>query len=191
MKKRNKFYIALAVLVIIGLIWAFIAGRMITKNFRKDILSNAMDKQKIIVHGLIVTETKDNEKYWEIYAEEGHYNSKDKVVLLNNVFGNFYRDGEVIMSFKSDKGTLTETTKKVVLYENSLIVYKGGEYIMADRLTWQGKEADITAQGNIVMEKKDQIRLHGDSASLTPDWSDFKIKGRVKTELFGGEGKKL
>lgn len=191
MKKRNILYITLAFVVTIGLIWAFIAGRMITKNFRKDILSNAMEKQEVIVHGLIVTETKDNSKYWEIYADEGHYNNKDKVVLLTNVMGNFYRDGNVIMSFKSDQGTLTEETQKVVLYKNSLIVYKNGEYIKSDRITWKGKEADITAQGNIVMEKKDQIKLYGNKASLTPDWSDFKITGNVRTELFGGEGKKL
>ena len=41
------------------------------------------------------------------------------------------------------------------------------------------------------MEKKDKIRLHGSEATLTPDWSDFKMHGKVKTELFGGEGKKL
>ncbi len=191
MKKRNKFYIILAIIVIIGMIWAFAAGRMITKNFRKDLLSNAMEKQKIVVHGLIVTETKDNAKYWEVYAEEGHYDSKDKVVLLHNVFGNFYRDGQVIMSFKSDKGTLTETTQKVVLYDNSLIVYKNGEYIKSDRITWQGKENDIFAQGNIIIEKKDQVRLYADTASLTPDWRLLKVKGNVKTELFGEKGKKL
>lgn len=191
MKKRNKLYITLGVIVLVGLIWAFIAGGMITKNFKKDILTNAMDKQEVTVHGLIVTETKENEKYWEIYAEEGHYNSKDKVVLLQNVFGNFYDKGEVTMSFKSDKGTLTETTKKVVLYNNSLIVYKNGEYIRADRVTWQGKEADITAQGNLLLEKKDQIRIHADKATLSPDWTDFKVIGKTKTELFGGEGKKL
>lgn len=191
MRKRNKFYIGLAILVIIGLIWAFVAGRMITKNFRKEILSNALEKQKVNVHGLIVTETKDGQKYWEIYAEEGHYNSTDKVVLLLNVFGNFYKDGEVVMSFKSDKGTLTEETKKVVLYQNSLIVYKNGEYVSADRITWRGKDTEITASGNILMEKKEQIRLRGDNASLSADWTEFKMKGNVKTELFGGEDKKI
>ncbi len=192
MKKRNKFYIGLAVLVIVGLIWAFIAGGMITRNFKKDILENAMEKQQVTVHGLIVTETKDNQKYWEIYAEEGHYNSSDKVILLQNVMGNFFDSkGGVTMSFKSDKGTLTEETKKVVLYENSLIVYKDGEYVSADKITWQGKEADITAQGNLVLEKKDQIRIHGEKATLSPDWKIFKVVGKTKTELFGGEGKKL
>ena len=191
MKKRNKFYIILAILVFIGLIWAFVAGRMITKNFKDDILSNALQKQKVLVHGLIVTETKDGEKYWEIYAEEGQYNSVDKVVLLNNIFGNFYKNGDVVMSFKSDQGSLTEETKKVVLYKNSLIVYKNGEYISADKITWKGKDEEITADGNIMIEKKNQIRLHGDRARLSPDWTDFRMKGRVKTELFGGEGKKL
>lgn len=191
MKKRNIFYICLAILVVIGLIWAFIAGQMITKSFKKDILTNALQKQKITVHGLIVTETKDSEKYWEIYAEEGHYDSNDKVVLLHNIFGNFYKNGEVVMSFKSDKGTLTETTKKVVLYQNSLLVYKNGEYLYADKITWQGKDEEIKASGNVVMEQKDKVRLHADSASLSADWKDLKVKGNVKTELFSNKGIKL
>ena len=191
MKKRNKLYIALGILVIIGLIWAFIAGRMITKNFKKEILNSSLEQQKIIVHGLIVTETKDNNKYWEIYAEEGQYDSKDKVVILKNVLGNFYKNGEVTMSFKSDKGTLTEETKKVVLYDNSIIVSKNGEYINTDRIVWQGKGSEIVAEGDVVMEQKNKIRLHADKAFLSPDWTDFKITGRTKTELFGDEGKKL
>jgi len=191
MKKRNIFYICLAVLVIIGLIWAFIAGQMITKSFKKDILSNTLQKQKITVHGLIVTETKDNEKYWEIYAEEGHYNSADKVVLLHNIFGNFYKNGDVVMSFKSDKGTLTETTKKVVLYQNSLMVYKNGEYLYADKVTWQGKDEEIKASGNIVMEEKNKVRMHADSATLSSDWKTLKVNGKVKTELFSKKGIKL
>lgn len=191
MKKRNKFYICLAILVFIGLIWSFIAGRMITKNFRDEILSNPLQKQKVLVHGLIVTETKDGEKYWEIYAEEGQYNSTDKVVILNNIFGNFYKNGQVVMSFKSDQGSLTEETKKVVLYKNSLIVYKNGEYISADRITWKGKDEEITADGNILMEKKNQIRIRGQKAWLSPDWTNFKMKQGVTTELFGGKGIKL
>ncbi len=191
MKKRNIFYICLAILVVIGLIWAFIAGQMITKSFKKEILTNALQKQKITVHGLIVTETKDSEKYWEIYAEEGHYDSNDKVVLLHNIFGNFYKNGEVVMSFKSDKGTLTETTKKVVLYQNSLLVYKNGEYLYADKITWQGKDEEIKASGNVVMEQKDKVRLHADNAALSADWKDLKVKGNVKTELFSNKGIKL
>ena len=46
MKKRNKLYIALGILVIIGLIWAFIAGRMITKNFKKEILNSSLESAK-------------------------------------------------------------------------------------------------------------------------------------------------
>lgn len=191
MKKRNIFYICLSVLVVIGLIWAFIAGQMITKSFKKDILTNALQKQKITVHGLIVTETKDNQKYWEIYAEEGHYDSNDKVVLLHNVFGNFYKNNEVVMSFKSDKGTLTEETKKVVLYQNSLIVYKNGEYLYADKLTWKGKDEDIVASGNVIMEQNDKVKLQAESAVLSADWKKLKLKGKVKTELYSNKGIKL
>ena len=95
------------------------------------------------------------------------------------------------MSFKSDKGTLTETTKKVVLYQNSLLVYKNGEYLYADKITWQGKDEEIKASGNVVMEQKDKVRLHADSASLSADWKDLKVKGNVKTELFSNKGIKL
>ena len=95
------------------------------------------------------------------------------------------------MSFKSDKGTLTEVTKKVVLYQNSLLVYKNGEYLYADKVNWQGKDEEITASGNIVLEQKDKVKLYADKAFLSADWKFLKLKGNVKTELFSKKGIKL
>ena len=48
--------------------------------------------------------------------------SESKVVLLYNPIGNFYKDGEVVMSFKSDKGTYQEDNKKIVLYVTLTII---------------------------------------------------------------------
>ena len=95
------------------------------------------------------------------------------------------------MSFKSDKGTLTEETKKVVLYQNSLLVYKNGEYLYADKLTWQGKDEEIIAGGNVIIEQKDKVKLKGDKAVLSPDWKKLKLNGNVRTELYSNKGIKL
>lgn len=184
MKKRNKFYIVLLIVILISLIWAFLFGKFITKDFKKEILSKALEKQEVTAYNIVEIETKDHEKYWEIFAEKGHYDSEKKVLNLENVFGNFYNKDEVTMSFKADTGFLEENTMKVSLTSKALIVYKGGEYITADNVTWQGQNKEITAEGNLRLEKLNEIRISGGKAILSPDFSDFKISGKTKTELF-------
>ena len=81
--------------------------------------------------------------------------------------------------------------KKVTLYSNALIVYESGEFVRADRITWQGQDKEIKASGNVLIEKLNNVRIHCENAYLSADWVNFKITGKAKTELFGGEHKKL
>ena len=53
--------------------------------------------------------------------------------------GNFYKEGEVAMSFQSSKGAYNEKEGSITLYENTYIVLKDETSLAADRLTWLGK----------------------------------------------------
>ena len=71
---------------------------------------------------LLLPKQKKKKKYWEFYAKSGSYNSGDNSVQLNDVIGNFYdKNGEVVVSFKSDKGNYDETSKKVILKPLALL----------------------------------------------------------------------
>lgn len=184
MSKRKITYIVILSLVVLGCAWAFISAGVITKNFKKEAINNAGEKQKLNMENLIITETKEDKKYWELYAESGYYDSQNKVAILYNVIGNFYDDDKVVLSMESSKGTFSEETKKVVLYENSYFIYKDGTDVRADRFVWQGNDKDIVAQGNVIIRRNGELRTFSNEAVLTNQMTSVRIKGRSKTELY-------
>lgn len=171
-------------LITFGCIWAFISAGLITKNFKKDILSSVGEKQELNIHNLIITETKDDKKYWELYAESGYYDNQNKVAILYNIIGNFYEDDKVVLSMESTRGSYSEITKKVVLYDNTYFIYKDGTDVRADRFVWQGNDKDITASGNVVITKQGEVKTYSNEAILSNQMTKIKIKGRSKTELY-------
>ena len=184
MSKRKIVYIVLLITILFGCSWEFISAGLITKNFKKDILSNAGEKQELNIEKLVITETKDDKKYWELYAESGYYDNQNKVAILYNIIGNFYDNDEVVLSMESTKGSYSETNKKVVLYEDTYFIYKDGTDVKADRFVWEGNDKDIVATGNVVIRKKGELRTFSNEAILSNQMSQVKIKGRSKTELY-------
>ena len=184
MSKRKIAYIVILSTIVIGCAWAFISAGIITKNFKKEILKDAGEKQEFNIQNLIITETKEDKKYWELYAESGYYDNQNKVAILYNVIGNFYDDDKVVLSMESSKGTFSEDTKKVVLYDNTYFIYKDGTDVRADRFVWQGNDKDITAQGNVVIRRSGEIKTYSNEAVLGNKMTTVKIKGRSKTELY-------
>lgn len=184
MSKRKIAYTVILLAVVIGCAWAFIAAGVITKNFKKEALKNAGEKQEVNVKNLIITETKEDKKYWELYAEKGYYDNQNKVVILYNVIGNFYDKDEVVLSMESSMGTYSEEKKKVVLYDNSYFIYKDGTDVRADRFVWEGNDKDIKAQGNVIIRKSGELRTFSKEAVLSEQMTNIKIIGRSRTELY-------
>lgn len=184
MQKRKIAYIVILSLIVFGCLWAFISAGIITKNFKKDALNSAGEKQKLDIKDLLITETKDDKKYWELYADSGYYDSQNKVVILYNIIGNFYNNDEVVLSMESTKGTFNEDSKRVVLYENTYIIYKDGTNVRANRFTWQGNDKDIVAQGNVIIQRNGEIKTFSNEAYLGNSMKNVRIKGRSKTELY-------
>jgi LPS export ABC transporter protein LptC len=169
----------------VGCLWAFIAAGVITKNFKKETLNSAGEKQKLNINDLLITETKEDKKYWELYADSGYYDSQEKIVILYNIVGNFYDNEEVVLSMKSTKGTFNEEIKKVELYEDTFIIYKDGTSVRADKFTWQGNDKDIVAQGNVIINRNDELKTYSNEAYLGNKMTQVRIKGRSKTEFYG------
>ena len=119
LSKKQKAYAGAFIAIVALLAWAFISAGVITHNFNRSQLQTDQDRQEAVIDGIILTETKDEKKYWEIYGETGNYDSKNGVAILNNVIGNFYDDdNEVSMSFESSKGTYNEKKEQIILYDN-------------------------------------------------------------------------
>lgn len=188
--KKRKIY--LIIFLVLGgiLAWAFISAGIITRNFNREQLVGTENRQELNISSLILTETKGDKKFWEIYGEKGFYNSDNKVALLENVTGNFYSNNKVSMSFESSKGTYNEVKKQVIMYNNTHIVIKDGTSLYCDRLTWSGSDKDVIAQGHIKINRNNELVATADKAVISSDYSSFKIIGKTVTKLYDLKEKK-
>lgn len=188
-KKRLGYIIAFSLFVLV-LAWAFISAGIITRNFNRSQLVGTENRQELDVSGVILTETKDDKKYWEIYGETGTYNSDVKVALLENVTGNFYSNNEVSMSFESSSGTYNEEKKQIILYNNTHIVIKDGTQLFCDRLVWSGSDKPIVVKGNIKINRENKLISTAEKATIDPDYNHFKISGNTVTKIYDLKEKK-
>ncbi len=173
--------VVIALLLLWGLIWSWSITRIVKKNNANSDLKN----QRAIVKNIIVTETQEGKKYWEFYAKSGEYNSNHNSIRLNDLIGNFYdKNEQVVVSFKSNKGTYDEKSKKVILDGDNLFVGKDGSQLYADLLIWQGQDEDILAKGNVQFVQDNKITTKSKEAIFNSDLTVFKIMGNAKTELY-------
>ena len=185
LSKKQKAYLGAMGLVVLLLLWAFISAGVITHNFNRAQLQLDKDRQEALIHGIILTETKDDRKYWEIYGETGNYDSKNGIALLNNVIGNFYdADNQVSMSFESTKGTYNESKKEIFLYDDTFIVLKDMTTLRANKLEWTGNENPIIAKGNIRITKNNDFIALADRVEISPGYEKFKIIGNAVSKIY-------
>ena len=121
MKKRVKVAVIFAIVVLVACIVGFINAWIITGGVKMSDLTQEKQEnsEKVLVKNILLTETKQGKKYWEIFAKSGKYVNNSDKVLLYNVIGNFYdENGEVILSFSGDDGQYESKIRKVILNKN-------------------------------------------------------------------------
>lgn len=183
-RKKKAYFWAFGVIVML-LLWAFVSAEIITKNFNRSQLQTDKDRQEALIQGIILTETKDEKKYWEIYGESGNYDSKNGVAMLDNVIGNFY-DGEnnVSMSFESSKGTYNEKSKEITLYDDTFIVLKDFTTLRANKLEWNGNDEPIVAKGNVRITRGKEFIATADVVEINPNYDKFTIRGKTVSKVY-------
>lgn len=184
LSKKKRTYFISAGIVIGVLLWAFVTAKIITHDFNRQQVNGKQDEQQAFVNGIILTETKNEEKYWEIYGENGKYNSVNGIAQLNNVLGNFYKDNEVSMSLKSSKGSYNSKTRTITLYEDTFIVLKDGITLNADKLVYLDSKSPIVAEGHIKIRKDNQLLSTADKITISPGYESFKIEGNTVSKVY-------
>lgn len=185
MDRKRRAYLWAFVFMFLLLLWAFISASVITHNFNRNKLQTDQNHQEALIHGIILTETKDDKKYWEIYGENGNYDSKNGIAMLDNVIGNFYdENNEVSMSFESSKGTYNENKEQIILYEDTFIVMKDLTTLKANRLEWSGRDVPIKAKGNVRVSRNKEFIATAEEMEISPDYDKFKLKGQVVSKVY-------
>ncbi|MCQ2754504.1 MAG: LPS export ABC transporter periplasmic protein LptC [bacterium] len=188
--RRRRIFVLVIMVIVFILLWAFITASVITCNFNRTQIKGKEDDQRVNAFGIIITETKENSKYFEIYGENGNYNNDDDIAILNNVIGNFFnKDNKVVMSFQSSKGSYNAKTKQITLYDNTYIVIENGTTLSADKLIWSGSDVDTIAKGHVKIKKDNDMIAVADECIISPGYEKFKIKGKTTTKIFGDKEK--
>lgn len=184
MSKKIKAYLIFIGVVVLACIIGFINSLIMTGGVNIDSLMQNAQEEKVLVQNVLLTETKDGGKYWEIFADNGEYiNNKDKI-FLKNVIGNFYKKNEVVLSFEGDEGFYESKLKKVTLIKNATIAARDNTSISADRIIWEGTKDTIVAEGDVDVIKSDEIVTKSDKTVFTTDLKEFKIYGNATTKIF-------
>lgn len=183
MKKKNIYIWAFSAVMILCLS-CFLWSWWVTKDIRTTDSKN-LSSQKLEVKNLFLTETKEHKKYWEMYAKKGYYSSLDGSVTLVDIIGNFYNENEeVMMSFRSDEGRYNEKTKEIHMSGNIYVVAHEGTSVRADEFIWRGKEEFIKAQGNVKINRNNDIITTSDKAYFNTSLTQFKVEGNSITKVF-------
>ena len=182
--KKKRLYV-LVLLALGGILaWAFITAGIITHDFNRKQLEAQGDQQEAVVQGIILTETKNEQKYWEIYGETGKWDSAKGIAELKKVIGNFYKDHELSMSFESSKGTYNSKEGDITLYKDTFIVLKDGITLKADKLHWLNSHSPIVAEGHIRIQKGKELLSTADKIVISPDYNSFKISGNTVSKVY-------
>lgn len=196
MLNKKKIYAGVFLTVFGICLFGFIWSWIVTKDIRSNSVSDEVKNRRVTVGNLVLTETKDEKVYWELYAKKGSYEATTGLVVLENAMGNFYnKENEVVLSVESSRGTYKEDEKIITLEGDTLIVAKDGYSIQADKIVWKGRDEDIVASGNVVVRSKDMFEATSDRAIFNYDFTKFRIEGKCVSSIFDtkkdeGSGKK-
>lgn len=181
---KQKAYIISIGLIAVVMIWSFFSAKILTANLNRKELSDGGDSKQAVVEGIILTETKNTEKYWELYAESGTYNSKVDVVSLNDVNANFYNENEVSMSIQSSQGEYNAKNGVITLFDDTYVVLKDDLTLNADKLVWSGSNEPIFAYGHVIVTKGNEYMANADEIEISANYENIKIKGNTTSKVF-------
>ena len=189
MKKRVKIAIVFSIIVIIACVAGFINAWIIIGGLKmSDLTEDAkQNTEKVDVRDILLTETKNGQKYWEIYAGSGNYQDNRSTILLKNVIGNFYDEkGKVILSFESDEGEYDSEFKKVILKKNAKLASIQDTQMEADKITWEGQNDMLYGEGHVNAIKDTRFLIQCDRTKFSTNFKDFYTYGNTKTKIYEG-----
>ena len=184
--KNKKLYLSIFFAAVLGVcVFSFIWSWWVTRDIRHISEQTTSEGQSVTVKNLVLTETKDGKKYWELYAKTGDYSSTQGLVVLDEVVGNFYdKEEAVVLSFRSPRGHYTEVDKTIRLEGDTLLVAKDGSSISANKFVWKGQDEDILAEGDVVINRNNELVTKSEKAVFNSELTYFKIMGKSNTRIY-------
>jgi len=183
MRKRTKFSIIFIISLFILITIALIYTNKWTKDFQ-EFLKTQGGIEHATVNDVVITETKDSIKEWEVYAAVAQYDNDKVTATMHDIVGNYYKNNEVVMSFTAPRGKYNSDDKKIELLDSVKIVGKDNIKLTADRIFWTTTEDKIYAEGNIVINKNNELIALSEKGAVTKDMKFMEISDKAEIRVY-------
>ena len=184
MSKKSILFTVIILILISLSYWTYSTSKNITNNIAQISQNTSADSEKVNIEDMTVTETREGQKFWEIYAESGRYENNANQVILTNIKGNFYKNGKVVLSFEAPQGIYNGKSKEVKLTGGTRAITDKDIFIAAKELGWIGHTDKIIAKGNVKIRKGADFLTFADMAIFTTDFSNVKALGHSQTNVY-------
>ena len=183
MRKRTKFSIVFIISLFILITIALIYTNKWTKDFQ-EFLKTQGGIEHATVNDVVITETKDGIKEWEVYAAVAEYDNDKVTATMHDIVGNYYKNNEVVMSFTAPRGKYNSENKKIELSDSVKIVGKDNIKLTADKISWTTTEDKIYAEGNIIINKNNELIALSEKGAVTRDFKFMEISGKAELRVY-------
>ena len=188
MSKKLIIYISVIGIIILISGWAFVVSSQMTNSIKitnQDDSNNSNDNtEKTTIKELVLTETKEGQKFWELYASSANINDESKQARLKNVIGNFYKNSKVVMSFTAPIAFYTDKTKDVKLWGGAKVVTDNNVTLLSKEMTWSGTQDLITATGNVKIINSDKLVTKSNVCVFNKEFTKVKVTGNSQTNVY-------
>lgn len=185
-KKHLIITIITGFLIILGY-WAFNVSSKYTREIEPLTSNNThanAENESANIDDLVITETKDGQKFWELYASTGKYDNNQSGATLKKVTGNFYKGHNVVLSFSAPVATYIEKNKEINLTGGAKAITDKNIVITSNTMKWTGDKNEINNQGNVRIERTKDIIITSDHAVFNTDFTKFAVIGHSKTTVY-------
>lgn len=185
-KKTLISIIILCVLTLLS-VWVFFSdsGEKVKLNTEKpsSATKNTGD-DKVKVTDLIITETNEGKKFWEVMAVNGNYDKGVDTMTLKNIKGNFYKNNVIVLSVEAPLAIYNSTKKEVILKNGARAANNKNVLITAREIRWAGKTDTITATGNVRITQDDKMLTTSDKSIFNSDFTNLKLSGNSNSYVY-------
>ncbi|MFW6358052.1 MAG: LPS export ABC transporter periplasmic protein LptC [Chroococcales cyanobacterium] len=116
---------------------------------------------------------------WKLNAEKTVYSKDKKSAQLENLIGNLFEDGEIVMQLSAKRGEIQEDGEVILLRENiTANDVRNGAILQAEELDWLTTENILIARNNLV-GKHSKLEASANEGKYYSQEQRLELMGKV------------
>ena len=186
MSKKTLISIIILCALTLLSVWVFFSNpaEKVKVNTEKTPTVKKTVEEQVKILDLIITETNEGKKFWEVVATSGSYDKTVGKINLKNVKGNFYKNDVVVLSIEAPFAVYDSVQKEVVLKNGARAANNKNVLITAKEICWAGKTDLITATGKVRIIQDDKMLTKSDKSVFNSDFTNLRLSGNSDSYVY-------